>query len=335
MNDFWKSFLFVIACVFLCVASFFTGYFYRDTVIYNEQQSLSAVSPADTVSTNYSYHSSNFPVLISIYEENNFTDSNVESSTQYLPFTFYLNTYIGEFYGGSEIDPIYDPFCILGFSFNLDNQSSNIIKYVTPETVVYNSWESIGSYLAYPYDNYFFGSYYINSNFNFNVDHVFISTHNNYAGNGTYATEIIYYDNLDYTCTFQFVFNKNLSNIDKYYFEPRTYYFLTDFTDNDFYNQGYTSGYIAGENAGSSSGYRNGYDVGYNDGYDVGYDVGVDDSNEYSFFNLMSSVVEAPVNVFMNLLNFNIMGFNLLDLVFGLLTLAVVCLIVKLCLGGK
>lgn len=335
MSNFWKSFLCVLACIFLCVASFFTGYFYRDTVIYNEQQSLSAVSPADASSTNYTYHSSNFPVLISIYKENSFTNSNVASSTQYLPFTFYFNTYIGEYYGGPEIDLGYDPFCILGFSFNLDNDSFNVIEYVTSDTVVYNRWTDIGSYLAYPYDDYFFGSYNINSNFNFNVDHVFITTTFNYGSKGAYATEITYYDSLNNTCIFQFVFNKNVPNIDKYYFAPRTYYFFNDFDNNDFYNQGYTTGYQNGVIAGEDTGYTNGYSNGYDDGLIDGYDNGVVSANDYSFSSLLTSVVSAPVTVFTDLLDFNIMGYSLLNIVMGLLTLGLVVLIIKLCLGGK
>lgn len=67
----------------------------------------------------------------------------------------------------------------------------------------------------------------------------------------------------------------------------------------------------------------------YDTGYSVGYNTGVAEANNYSFLSLTTAVVDAPVQVFSQLLNFNILGFNLLDLFLGLLTLAVVIFIVK------
>ena len=51
--------------------------------------------------------------------------------------------------------------------------------------------------------------------------------------------------------------------------------------------------------------------------------------------SLIGSVIDVPVNAFTSLLNFEVLGVNLLAFITGLLTLAVVIFIVKLCIGGK
>lgn len=138
--------------------------------------------------------------------------------------------------------------------------------------------------------------------------------------------------------------NNNYGN-DSYYekllFLHRTYYLNdpSNFTDNESYNfgynTGYSDGYISGESEGNSSGYKDGYNVGVTEGYNNGYNVGISDSNQYSFYNLFGAVLDAPVRVFSDLFNFNLLGVNLLGLITGLITLAFVILIIKLCIGGK
>lgn len=102
----------------------------------------------------------------------------------------------------------------------------------------------------------------------------------------------------------------------------------TDF--NDGYDIGYNAGYNAGETSGYNSGYQQGKDYGYDVGYDVGFGDGVNDSNTYTFFNLITSVVDVPVNAFTSLLNFELLGVNLLDFVGGLLFIGLVSFVLKL-----
>lgn len=91
-----------------------------------------------------------------------------------------------------------------------------------------------------------------------------------------------------------------------------------------------------------SGNYSQGYDVGYKKGYDVGkdygealgYQKGVDDANLYSFGNLISAVIDVPINSFKSLLNFDFLGINLLDFSLALLTFVLIVKIVGLILGG-
>lgn len=328
MNNFWKSFLCVLACIFLCVASFFTGYFFSDTVKIKQSSEINALcslKPADTVSTTYSYTSSNFPILMSFYNTNDYTDVPANSSdTQYVPMKFYFNSRI--------LGSIPRVDCIVGVEFAYGGVCNNY-NYVDSSNIVYDSWAHLGSRDLD--DKYVFIDYNISSSFNFDIKSVVIETITNYSYIGEYATAVTYYDSSNNMCKFQFVFNKAESAIDCYMFYSRRYYLATNFTDNDFFNQGYTTGYDNGVAVGKTSGFNTGYNDGYEDGVVDGYNDGVNATNSYSFSNLLTAVVNAPISVFTNLLDFNIMGFNLLSLVAGLLTLGLIVLIIKLCLGGK
>lgn len=107
---------------------------------------------------------------------------------------------------------------------------------------------------------------------------------------------------------------------------------------NQGYNEGYRNGYeIAmdgayqdGYNAGYSNGNTDGYRNGYANGESAGYNQGVLDSNDYSFLSLTSAVFDAPVTILTEMLNFEILGFNMRTLVLSLLSLALVFGLIKL-----
>lgn len=98
------------------------------------------------------------------------------------------------------------------------------------------------------------------------------------------------------------------------------------------WSQAYSQGYTAGNAAGNSSGYNDGYSAGntsgYENGYSVGFTDGADASNQYTFFNLISSVLSAPIGAITSLLNFDVLGFNMSSFFLSLLTIAIVAKIV-------
>ena len=113
---------------------------------------------------------------------------------------------------------------------------------------------------------------------------------------------------------------------------------------NDFYYQYKTfnnqvlidNAYNTGYNAGSTAGYNNAYQQGYTAGLADGT------NNDYSFLGLISSVIEAPVNVLIGeydsstglriggLLNFDFLGYNMSTLLMSLFSLGVVICIIRL-----
>lgn len=312
MSKFLKSFLCIFACVFLCVASFFTGYFFRDTVKFQQSSSLSSVSLLDTSNPNYSFTSSNIYVLFTAFPSDTET-----------PYEYQMS--IGPF-------PVLSQFNLSSDNsfFSLRGSNHFISNYV------YDTWVKF-DFLDGPADvqRKVFAIYYIDSGFNFNVTHFTYGTDSSYYGDTRFRTTLVmFYDNNGKSFGFQFCYYSNNYDIHNL-LDRRTYYYLPNFSDTDMYNQGYGVGYNNGLTSGEQQGYNNGYNVGYQDGELNGYNNGLNTTNTYSFSNLLTAVVEAPVNVFINLLDFNIMGYNLLSLVVGLLSLAVIVVIIKLCLGGK
>lgn len=101
-----------------------------------------------------------------------------------------------------------------------------------------------------------------------------------------------------------------------------------------FYSQGYDVGFADGNNTGYDNGYDIGFEDGHNEGFsegkDVGYYYGVADAGDYSFFSLISSLIDAPIQAFTGLFNFELLGVNLASFFFALLTVCVVLTIVKM-----
>lgn len=152
-----------------------------------------------------------------------------------------------------------------------------------------------------------------------------------------YYTHIVYTDNLGNSLNFAIYAYDPTGVAGTFAYADRTYY-LTDpssFTDNEIYNAGYNDGYYVGNSDGNSSGYTEGYSAGQSFGYQNGYNAGLDASGQYSFNSLIGAVIDAPISAFTSLLNFEILGFNILGFITGLLTLALIVFIIKLCLGGK
>ena len=94
----------------------------------------------------------------------------------------------------------------------------------------------------------------------------------------------------------------------------------------------YEQGFNDGKNSVNTDTF---YQNGYNNGYNQGKNDGIASANNYSFLGLIGAVIDAPIKAFTSLFNFEILGFNILSFITGLLTLAVIVVIVKLALGGK
>ena len=99
----------------------------------------------------------------------------------------------------------------------------------------------------------------------------------------------------------------------------------------DILNQAYEDGYKNGEN----DGYKDGYSDGENIGYSKGYTQGIADSGEYSFLSLLTSVIDAPVNVFIDMLDFEILGTNLATVIISILSVMLIVALISFFAGRK
>lgn len=77
-----------------------------------------------------------------------------------------------------------------------------------------------------------------------------------------------------------------------------------------------------------ASAYEEGRTIGFEEGksyakdyyYELGKQEGLNQSNPYTFYNLIGAVIDVPINAFKSLLNFNLFDVNLLDFVLSILT---------------
>ena len=97
---------------------------------------------------------------------------------------------------------------------------------------------------------------------------------------------------------------------------------------------GYDS-YVEGYNQGYNQGKADGYEEGKKQGYNQGYYEGAADAGDYSFLNLLTAVVDAPVTVFVKLLDFEILGWNMTTVVISLLSVALIVTLIAYFSGKK
>lgn len=115
------------------------------------------------------------------------------------------------------------------------------------------------------------------------------------------------------------------------------------YVSNEFYEwfqanltmlNGYDS-YLEGYNQGYEQGKADGYEEGKTQGYNQGYYEGAADAGDYSFLNLLTAVVDAPITVFVKLLDFEILGWNMTTVVISLLSVALIVTLIAYFSGKK
>lgn len=126
--------------------------------------------------------------------------------------------------------------------------------------------------------------------------------------------------------------NNVINNPNNYDLYSKTQY------DNNYYT-GKNDGITIGENniknnpnnydLYTQTQYDSNYTNGKNIGYNTGYNKGVSESNDYTFIGLIGSVIDAPIQAFTNLFNFELLGFNLLNFIKALFTLMVIIVVAR------
>ena len=102
------------------------------------------------------------------------------------------------------------------------------------------------------------------------------------------------------------------------------------------YGQGHNDGYLEGQEWGLTQGSKNGYVVGHEDGlaegYQNGYLAAEGDMEKWgeSWYSMVFSVIDAPVEALTEMLNFNVFGVNLNVFVMSLISLCMVIAVVRL-----
>lgn len=92
----------------------------------------------------------------------------------------------------------------------------------------------------------------------------------------------------------------------------------------------YNNAFSAGVDSVDTKAY---YNEGYRVGQEIGYANGVADQGDYSFFGLISSVIDAPIKAFRGLLDFNVLGVDMASFMLSLFSVALILCVIKLILG--
>ena len=190
----------------------------------------------------------------------------------------------------------------------------------------------------------------------------FIFDNNMFQGvgdrDGPDSVKFTYYaeDGVNYFSVNCYAYHTNYADLSSYDYSKYWYLDPPNLTDNQYYQsgftQGYSDGYKEGLNVNSNESFTDGYNKGQVDGYnkgliqgakeptqnayDRGYEAGkiagISSANDYTFLGLLGAVVDAPLTALTGLLNFDLLGFNMANFFYALVTCALIIFVVRLLL---
>lgn len=121
--------------------------------------------------------------------------------------------------------------------------------------------------------------------------------------------------------------------------ESRTYYLSNplEFSDDEKYDTGYQDGYQQGYDSGQLGGYDVGYRDGLSTGNEQGYQTGlnVGRGENITFLTLLTAVFDAPIQAIFNALDFEILGMNMKNFFYGLMSISIVIFVIRFITGKK
>lgn len=230
--------------------------------------------------------------------------------------TFFTETNVGATYSAWEFTN--SNYVRLANGYNI-NFSATDLGFSTAHPILSANYELIQTYNYTNARNQYW-------KFNFKYD-----------DNGTSVTAYRYFTLFYSTGTnTTYVYNEpgnSSSNSGKtlFIYDNSYKYFYESLRGQD-YREGYNEGNIYGYN----TGYAEGYDAGQQTGYANGLQDGLDtDSTALTIFTGIIDVGLLPVNVFIKMFNYEVFGINIAGLVSGLLTIAIVIIIIRIITGQK
>lgn len=160
-----------------------------------------------------------------------------------------------------------------------------------------------------------------------------------FGANNTLITEIWYNPTADYLTTqtiYPYVFCGGImdspENVSDFFGYMYPYLPLVWLEYNKTVLGDYDLGVVEGERRAKARidklQFQAGYDAGEDAGFQAGYEKGIENSGKYTFRSLIDAVIFAPVNGIVNMMNFDILGVNVSNLVLGILSLLIVAGIV-------
>lgn len=277
---------------------------------------------ADTETTVSSFTSSNIFVPI----------KNAGGNYKFYNFSFYFtqerldstNTKIN--FGFNVLDlsslQIFSQISLQYLDSSGDVLNSSILSDVFGFEFIVNSQESIAFVFA---RCLFDGSRYITVLFR--VDNGYLDLINRIDFSHNENSNLLTYCKIDSSELVNDVITFSFESSDDLFFNQRSYFLNTGAINEQIFQNGVAEG----ERTGYDNGFREGKQLGFIEGHAQGLNEGLS-SNGNSFLNLIGAVVDAPIQALAGILNFNLLGFNMLNLFYGVITLIILIGIIRLVL---
>ena len=148
------------------------------------------------------------------------------------------------------------------------------------------------------------------------------------------SLSFVLFQNREFTLNDKLVFYFDFDDLNfvetDYFYDIRWQLSVFSLDTQKYYDAGHTAGYTKGQDS-MQGAIENARQQGFAEAQKM-FDNG---NTDYSFFGLISAVIDAPIKAIRGLLNFDILGVNMFSFVTSLFSLAVVLMIVKLLLGTR
>ena len=151
------------------------------------------------------------------------------------------------------------------------------------------------------------------------------------AFNVDYWADYIY-DSADYeTATLSTIYyiDEGEGTIFTRFLNSQMGYQLSSYTN---FNDGFNYGYAEGDKDGYARGVEDGKKIGYGEGLQAGYEV---DETAFTIFNGILTIGMIPINFFLSIFNFNILGIDMSAFVSALLSVCIVVIIFRFIFNGR
>lgn len=193
-----------------------------------------------------------------------------------------------------------------GFYYYVNNDDINAFNLYIEMNIPLINYSFVTSYTttptAFPYNSMstqFYNSYYNNQSY-----------YSTLGGVGSPFQRV--YDSANTVIILQTIYNDSVNFVNMYNSDSNVYF---------------TNGYNQGLKDGEKNGYSNGYSAGLNDG--------IKDNTIFNIFNGILNIAMVPVNFFLSIFNFEILGINMAGFVSALLTISIIIYLLRLMKGSK
>lgn len=148
---------------------------------------------------------------------------------------------------------------------------------------------------------------------------------------------VVYFEpSLGYDVLGQTIFDEDYSTMDITFSMQWYGTFATDIPNSIVSDNSYSYGVEVGYQDGYNDGVSDGIQQGYQDGYDAAVqDLADYDQTALTIFTGIVSVGLLPVNVFLQILNFEVFGINIGAFVSSLITVAIIVIVIRMVTGNS